>query len=32
MSEGRVAGVLDQSEATQERIMALASGHEVAAA
>jgi ABC-type sugar transport system ATPase subunit len=27
MGEGRVAGILDRSEATQERIMALASGY-----
>ncbi len=26
MSEGRVAGILDRAEATQEKIMALASG------
>lgn len=31
MSEGRVAGILDRSEATQERIMAYASGHYVTA-
>lgn len=31
MCEGRVAGILDRSEATQERIMALASGHYVTA-
>jgi ABC-type sugar transport system ATPase subunit len=29
MSEGRVAGILDRAEATQERIMTYASGHHV---
>jgi ABC-type sugar transport system ATPase subunit len=29
MSEGRVAGILDRAEATQERIMTYASGHQV---
>jgi len=28
MSEGKVAGILDRAEATQERIMALASGED----
>jgi ABC-type sugar transport system ATPase subunit len=27
MCEGRVSGILDRAEATQERIMAYASGH-----
>jgi ABC-type sugar transport system ATPase subunit len=29
MCEGRVAGILDRAEATQERIMAYASGHDL---